>query len=212
MSAEISKEQYDVLVPVLDHFPERIQKINLPGANTTTKEKGSPCETHAAMLGAFATGRGIAYGAFTFGVLDSFELNKGETVSQIDLGLDRLHGFAEPHMAAFEHVAKSAEEIIWDNTSSKKIEFLAGVQVMFDTEYGSLRPELIYNVDRLDDVAFAPQTALLDLYSNGIDICRKRLEGNDLALKVLNPSDETRTALSVAVASTILPRSFDGLV
>lgn len=212
MSAEMYGAQYDVLAPVLDHFPEKTQKVNLPGPNTRTMEKSSPCETHAAMLGAFATGRGVVHQAFTFGVLDSFELSKSEAVSQVDLGLERLHNFAEPHIAAFEHVAKSAEEIIWDNTNSKKIEFLAGVQVMFDTEYGSLRPELVYNIERLEDVAFTPQAALMDLYCSGINISRKQLEGNDLAMDVLNPSDDTRIKLSVAAASMILPRSLDELL
>lgn len=213
MKFDIGPERYGALAPELGHFAENAQRVDLPGHESRQRERPSVCETQAAMLGSFATSRGLVSEVMIFnGPFKRFDLNQEAVLAQIDIGLERLNKFADGHMGAFEHTAKSAEEIIWDNMSDDETTFVAGVQVMFDTEYGGLRPELVYNMKNIDSVVFAPQSSLLSLYANGIDVDYTRLHANDRAASVINPTDQTRSQLAITAASLVLPKSLDYVI
>lgn len=186
-------------VPLLDRTGQEVERYR--GGTNNGRDL---CEFRLGMIGAFAVGEDSVTQMVFSSRGTGYEITATEVMAVLGLGLDRLSGFDSEEGKCVDFMLKDKDAPVFFDPEPSGARLLSGVQAMFDTVHGELRPELVFSRE-LEDSSHRVRDYYLDLSRQYPGLA----EHNTAVTNLTNPRPDNLARVTLALAQSLLPDSIE---
>jgi hypothetical protein len=182
----------------------RTVPLSYTGGNEREQGRLNPCEVRLGILGAFITDENSICRIVLDSKTTEYDVRTDNVMAAIGTGLEWLNHFDAPESDYAKFMVDRVEDFELFVPPKEGASMVAGVQAMFDTEHGEMRPEFIFS-NQLEDASQRVRDFCLDLSFEYPGIINNNLAVNRLT----NMSVGTMGRLTMSLGQALLPTSID---